>query len=220
MSSNVLRAIFWFILHALQDADLRSELIGEARKCQRSEGLFDIAALSQQPLLQSTFAEVCRFYVAIAISRTVNHSNLKLGQWIVPVGETLSIFNREAAFNDEAWAASGRSSGKPLAIFDAKRFLVTKDTDTTSEKGASSFSLEGLAGCWLPFGGGQRMCPGRHFAKSEMIGSLAMLLANYDLELDEAVGDIQPDMRWYPIGTLPPRGQVPFRIRRKPVAQV
>lgn len=77
------------------------------------------------------------------------------------------------------------------------------------------FSLEGVAGCWLPFGGGQRMCPGRHFAKSEMLGTFAMLLSDYDLELSGDMDGIRPDMRWYPTGTLPPMGKVPFRIRRK-----
>lgn len=218
INSNVLRAIFWFIFHTLRDSDLRSELLAEARKCRRADGLFDVAELVKQPLLQSTFAEVCRFYVAIGVSRTVNHSPLKLGQWAVPVGETLSVFNREAAFNDEAWAASGREPGTPLANFNARRFLVTQNVNATAEgepQAAPEFSLDGLAGCWLPFGGGQRMCPGRHFAKSEMLGTFAMLLTDYELELAEGVGDIQPDLRWYPTGTLPPKEQVPFRVRRK-----
>ena len=215
MNSNVLRATFWFIFHTLRDINLRSQLLAEARRCRQPNGIFDVPALSQQPLLQSTFAEVCRFYVAIGVSRTVNNSDLKLGEWTIPVGETLSIFSRTAAFNDEAWGALGRNPGKPLAVFDAKRFLVVQDTNATAQEDKPTFSLEGLAGCWLPFGGGQRMCPGRHFAKSEMLGTFAMLLTKYDLELADGVDDIKPNMRWYPTGTLPPRGKVPFRIRRK-----
>lgn len=178
--------------------------------------MFDVETLSQQPRLQSAFAEVCRFYVAIGITRTVNHSPLNLGEWTVPVGETLSILSRTAAFNDEAWIAAGHRPGKPLSVFDAERFLVWPESDSPGSV-KPVFSLEGLAGCWLPFGGGQRMCPGRHFAKSEMIGTFAMLLTRYDVELcDKARTDnVKPNLRWYPTGTLPPLSKVPFRMRRK-----
>lgn len=220
MNSKALRAIFWFLYHGLRDSELQSGLLAEARACQRPNGVFDVAALGQQPLLQSTFTEVCRFYVAIALSRTVNHSDLKLGQWTVPVGETLTMFGREAAFNDEAWAAQGRDPGTPLSFFDARRSLVGNPANNASEEGRYAFSLEGLAGCWLPFGGGQRMCPGRHFARSEILGTFAVLLTEFDVELAKGVGDVGPDMRWYPTGTLPPKGQVPFRIRRRTRLQV
>lgn len=204
------------MLHALQDKKLRSQLLAEAGGCRRPDGVFDVAELSQQPRLQSAFAEVCRFYVAIGISRTVSNSDLKLGEWTIPVGETLSIFSRTAAFNDEAWAAQGhKKPGKPLSVFDAERFLVSPGPGGADQGVEPVFSLEGVAGCWLPFGGGQRMCPGRHFAKSEMLGTFAMLLSDYDLELSGDMDGIRPDMRWYPTGTLPPIGKVPFRIRRK-----
>ncbi|KAJ4424430.1 hypothetical protein N0V82_000952 [Gnomoniopsis sp. IMI 355080] len=211
VNSNVLRAIFWFLLHAVQDRNLQARLLSEVRKCRRPNGVFDVEALSQQPRLQSAFAEVCRFYVAIGITRTVKHSDLKLGAWVVPVGETLAIFSRTAAFSDEAWAALGHRPGRPLSVFDAERFLVPPNPDTA---GASAddlvFSLEGAAGCWLPFGGGQRKCPGRHFAKSEMLGTFAMLLTKYEVELSDStkMGDIKPNLRWYPTGTLPPKSKI------------
>lgn len=61
------------------------------------------------------------------------------------------------------------------------------------------------------------MCPGRHFAKVEMLGTFAMLFSKFELELvsTKNLGDVKPDMTWYPTGTLPPTNKVPFRIRKK-----
>lgn len=176
-----------------------------------------MTALARKPRLQSAFAEVCRYYVAIAISRTVNTPGLDLGEWTIPAGQTLSVFGREAAFNDEAWELVGRPQEKPLANFDAERFLLAPGADTAAGKADVAFSLEGLSGCWLPFGGGQRMCPGRHFAKVEMLGTFAILLTKFELELmsTENMDNVKPDMNYYPTGTLPPTNKVPFRIRKR-----
>jgi cytochrome P450 len=198
------------MFRALEDASLRDRLLAEAEQCRRDPtGPFDVAALGQQPLMQSVFAEVCRYYVAIAIARTIDGADVKLsGGWTLPVGHTIAIFNRAPALSDEVWAEAGRK-GRPMAEFDPERFLVEDG------QGKKEFSLDGLAGCWLPFGGGQRMCPGRHFAKTEMLGTCAMLFTRYELELVGNVGEVEPDMRWYPTGTLPPNKQVPFRIRKR-----
>ncbi len=77
------------------------------------------------------------------------------------------------------------------------------------------FSMSGLSGAWIPYGGGQRMCPGRHFAKQEIITTFAMLMSKYEIELLPAVRPPKPDMRFYPLGGLPPDTNVPVRIRRR-----
>lgn len=77
--------------------------------------------------------------------------------------------------------------------------------------------MEGLSGAWLPFGGGSRQCPGRNFAKQEIILSFALIATMFDIELLEGTkkDSMQPDMKYYGLGTLPPKGKVPFRIRRR-----
>lgn len=85
--------------------------------------------------------------------------------------------------------------------------------------------MKGRANFWIPYGGGKRICPGHHFNKLIMIATLAIVLAEFDVELlpvrPEAV-DAQgrvllpgPDWRGFGFGTLAPGGWVPFRIRRR-----
>lgn len=83
------------------------------------------------------------------------------------------------------------------------------------EKGASvqyEYSIEGTSGFWLPYGGGDRMCPGRHVAKGFIIGAFAIL---FDVELVGDSFNVRPYLSFYPTGGLYPLGKVPFRIRRK-----
>lgn len=81
-----------------------------------------------------------------------------------------------------------------------------------SEK-APRFSIDGLSGIWIPYGGGQNKCPGRHFAKQEILLTLASLLSCFEIELIGPAPKI--DWRSYGTGVLAPKGSVRFRIRRK-----
>jgi len=75
------------------------------------------------------------------------------------------------------------------------------------------FSLEGLAASWIPYGGGVRLCPGRHFAKQEMLVSAAVRLAAYEVELRPGE-KYEVDKDYYGFGAMPPKGKIAARIRR------
>lgn len=143
--------------------------------------------------------------------------------------------------NPHVWNAGTPENPHPLDTFWADRFLIYSNDpmsgparkDILSVKGKHGgsrmmeeksleteprFSLEGVAGGWIPYGGGQRMCPGRHFAKQEIIGTLALLLTHYEIELREPTkGAPECDMRFFPFGGLPPTKQIPFRMRRRDI---
>lgn len=110
--------------------------------------------------------------------------------------------------NPSVWNAGTSGDPHPLDAFWADRFLIypndpmsgplRKDPNSIEEsfphapsmekKPAETgprFSMEGVAGGWIPYGGGQRMCPGRHFAKQEIIGTLATLLTQFEIRLKE-----------------------------------
>ena len=81
---------------------------------------------------------------------------------------------------------------------------------------APFFSLDGLGGAYIPYGGGHKMCPGRHFAKQKILLTMGILLHHFDIEL---VHSKPVEMNFTAVGTgvLGPRGRTEFRIRRRHV---
>lgn len=77
--------------------------------------------------------------------------------------------------------------------------------------------MDGLAASWLPFGGGSRQCPGRNFARQGLIVSFALMFSMLYIELQGSgsKGSRKPDMKDYGLGTLPHKGKVPSRIRKR-----
>ena len=246
-NSNSIPAACWFLLELVRDSSLLSRVRNEVESAfipssDPRELQFDITKLCSGPLLQSIYAETLRLRVALIVTRTPERSDYKLGNWIFPRNELIAISSRDAGLNEEIWNTGTAEDPHPLDEFWADRFLIYPDDPNSgplkkpgsaqNEKSlntpASStgripqetptFSLEGLSGAWIPYGGGQRMCPGRHFAKQEMIASFALLCTAYDIEL-LTEKDFKPevDMTYFLSGGLPPKGKIPFRIRRKVV---
>ncbi|POS69548.1 hypothetical protein DHEL01_v212058 [Diaporthe helianthi] len=138
-------------------------------------------------------------------------------------------YSRTMALDTEAWTQAGRVLRKPLEEFDAERFLVEPDWNcpgVSSQAGAKRFgnggqrrfSTDGLTGLWVPYGGGDHTCPGRHLAKQQMLVTFAMLLSEFEMEFSadsKAVVNVKPDMKFAPFGSLPPTGPAGFRFRRR-----
>ena len=76
------------------------------------------------------------------------------------------------------------------------------------------FSASGLSGSWVPFGGGRHQCPGKAFAKQEIILCVAVMTALFDVEIAPDA-DLGVDLNYYGLGSLPPRSKMPVRIRRR-----
>ncbi|RYP41932.1 hypothetical protein DL767_000669 [Monosporascus sp. MG133] len=209
-------------------------IIEEIAECTADDGTNpEIKRLTFQPLLQSTYAEALRLYIAIAASRVTEYGDINVAGYSIPKDSYLVMYSRSSALDDHAWERAGRTLRKPLEYFDAERFLVDPDwvrpslagvrkpgrapaKDPNSGPPKKRFTVEGLLGLWYPYGGGDRICPRRHYAKHQMMLTFAMLLARFDFELmDPEVSKVLPNMRYAPFGALPPVGQIPFRIRNK-----
>lgn len=156
----------------------------------------------------------------------------------------MSVSTRTEAMNDEIWSTGGEGDPHPLDTFWADRFLVDPDnpssgplkfpkqkktkkpvnsqSNETTSTGKAEFSMDGLAASWIPYGGGISLCPGRHFAKREIIATTAILLSAYDMELIHEEGKKRPevDLRSFGFGTMPPNRKMPCRIRRRRAREV
>ncbi|KAL1987108.1 hypothetical protein VTN96DRAFT_4714 [Rasamsonia emersonii] len=195
----------------------------------------DIAGLCSIPLLQSIYAEVLRLQVGIVLP-WMAADELRIEGWSVQEGETVMASTWHAGRDPLVWNTGSVDDPHPVDEFWAERFLVKNDgvhmgpvrkaeeeatpscphkqpfSSSASDKSAAaaqqcSFTLAGTAGTWIPYGGGLKLCPGRHFAKQEMIVASAMFLTAFDIELTTNKR-IVPDERFFMFGVLPPRGRI------------
>ncbi len=202
---------------------------------------FEYVKLCDDPLLQSVYAETLRLHVASYLMRGPALADLNLRGWRIPKDAIMLISSYNAQNDPSAWCTSDKWPYQPVEGFWSERFLEhprsktmaavpssITDQSTLEEHqhpnstpstrdaghGALEFPLKGRSGNWIPYGGGQRMCPGRHFAKQEMISSLAVMLTLFDIELiDEADRIPQNDMGGFGFGALWPKTATPIRMR-------
>lgn len=175
------------------------------------------------------------------MAREPVHGDFQLGEWSIPRGSIIAIPSLTGGMNKDVWNAGTEEEPHPIDKFWEERFLVYPDKPDSGplrQKGGTScsdrqepvecssapakslseptFSLKGLNGAYIPFGGGPGICPGRSFAKQEVVCTFAKLALTYDMELQVSKGwEPKMDTAFFPLGSLPPKQKVPFRIRRR-----
>ena len=232
------------LYETLQRPELFSQLMEEITKSSTdiTKGSpVNIEVLCNQPLLPSMYAETLRLYTSLFALRSAAHGSINVDKFTIPKDDLIAVDRRVCAMDTDLWS-TGRigdngEENHPLDCFWAERFIVRPDDSTSGPlrftslgtKGSNLdfsarprgkdpyFSMDGLAGGWIPFGGGNRQCPCRNFAKQEIIVGFALVLSMLEMELLalDKIGIRKPNMRYYGLGTLPPKGAIPFRVRRR-----
>lgn len=239
---NSVVAGLWTVLEIFSDKVLLEKVRREVSKCRDSSPSgFDINRLLENPLLQSIYAEILRLRVHMLIARAPAFDDLSIKDWVIPRGKLLVMSTTVAHMDPETWN-TGENNEHPVNTFWAERFLKhgsvpnsgprrsSNTTDShscpvkTSEGNSdmcpafqknSEFAIKDVEGAWFPYGGGPRQCPGRHFAKRDIIFTAAVMVTYFDLEPLVDVPSLSMDMRGFGLGTMAVAGAIPVRIRRK-----
>ncbi|KAF4969796.1 hypothetical protein FSARC_3021 [Fusarium sarcochroum] len=243
VTANAIPAAMWMLLDTLLDKDITDRVIAETEASFYEESLsFDLDKISSGPLLNSIYCETLRVRVAAPVGRTSLVPNLKFGRWQLKQGvgmlSTSWVGGHDPDFWNTGHTLPNGSEEHPVNSFWAERFLKYEDDPTsgpirtlptkatTSEKilkrtpeddRKAHVITEGTQGYWYPYGGGTKMCPGRFFAKQKLMASVALTLRAYEIELmdPEAASKVGPNMDYFPFGTIPPKGKVAARFRRR-----
>ena len=227
LNSNSVPAAGWILMHLLDpkgDTTLLPRIMDELASARKENGDIDIPTLISLPLLQSVFHETLRLYVDAFVTRELFHDlvlPLENGKQVLFRKNTVLMAPSYISHHDvTVWHSPSAN------IWYAERFLrrdsetgkVFFSTTSTTAKGNGNNNAKAF-----PFGGGKTICPGRVFAKQEVMGAVAVFLMAFEckgLAYCEVDGR---DRREFPglkrayggAGVMGMDGDVRVRVRRR-----
>jgi cytochrome P450 len=151
---------------------------------------------------------------------------MEIRDWVIPRQKIICTSTTAAHMDPTAWN-TGLNNEHPVDQFWAGRFLkcpTHKREESQTGRGTdtknSAFSLKEVEGSWIPYGGGPRQCPGRQFAKRQILLTAALFVTLFDCEILGDGRDVKEDLRSFSMGVAHPASKVLFKIRRRPQAMI
>ncbi|KAF4634070.1 hypothetical protein G7Y89_g4045 [Cudoniella acicularis] len=177
VNGNAIPIASWILLEAIQDAKLlmalREEIMTAVMQNKESpEDIhLDIPKLLSLPLLSSVYTETLRLRISTTATRKLRN-DLEVDGYILKAGNMVMVPSWLAHTDDE-WSTPSH----PATSFWARRFLEGDGTVTSGKPISATHP-----GKYFPFGGGSSMCPGRFFAKQEVLAAVALMIAKFEME--------------------------------------
>lgn len=165
---NTAPTIFWMFFHVFSNAealkDIRDEVASITTTTVNGDStqtrILEMASIkSKCPILTSTFQEVLRHHSVSVGIRQVMKDTLLNNRYLLRKGCTIFMPNIVTHQDPSIW-------GPDVSTFDHKRFI----------KGQRA-----TASAFRAFGGGSTLCPGRHFATTEILAMTAMAFMRYEI---------------------------------------
>lgn len=142
----------------------------------------DINKLPTLPLLNSVYNECLRLRSSIPISRRLRQ-DIEIDGYTLRKNNFILAPSWLSHIDEAVWSFPGH----PARNFWAERFLQPEMRKVK-------------LGDYCPYGGGSVICPGRFFAKHEILAAVAMVVTTFDMEfvcwslLDGSLADRGPSM--------------------------
>lgn len=167
---NTAPTAFWLVWQVLADPGISKDCREEINKLVTTSAdgthTIDLAdVMTACPILVSTWQEVLRFHGISIAARVVKEDTLVDDQYLLRKGGLLMMSNAVIHSDPTLW-------GPTVGQFNHRRFL----------KGAKNTESRYPAAAFRGFGGGHVLCPGRHFATTEVLALLALLLVRFDVQ--------------------------------------
>ena len=134
---------------------------------QINSSTIDIQALCSLPLLSSVYKECLRLRASIPLTRRLRNS-IEIDGNLLKANNFILAPSWLAHMDPNVWATPDH----PVEAFWAERFL--------RKEGGSGNNIK--AGDFFPYGGGSIICPGRFFAKQEILAAVMMVVMRFDLQ--------------------------------------
>lgn len=198
--ANTIPAAFWTLAHVLADPAAHATLRAEVDEVlATSDGACGRDQLRRMTRLDSAVSEALRLASSSLTIRLVRRPIvLQLdsgGAWSLRQGDRVCLAPCVTHRDPELFPEPDR--------YRADRFLGAQFHKRGKKVG---YAL-------MPYGGGVSMCPGRFLAHEDIKHLVARVLHRLDVEL---LAPLPPlDQRRAGLGVLPPRGELPARVRAR-----
>jgi cytochrome P450 len=204
--SNALPAVFWTMAYIISNPIVYKKVIQEVNEKKSFDGDLE----TKFPVLNACFSEALRlssgtYSVRMASEEYQLSIIAEQEDYLMRKGDTVVLALPFTHYDDELYPNS--------KVFDPNRFLEHK----TYEKDGVPVKSP-----YIPFGGGISLCPGRKFARNEIIMFAATLLSKFEFELVNEAGQGQKDannllpplkLGLLGVGVVGPEHDIPFRYR-------
>jgi len=163
---NTTPATFWTVFHIFSNPlvleDCRAELMNIVKE-QNGDLVLDITQVKAScPILLSTFKEVLRFHGTGVSAREVMEDHMLDKKYFLKKGSVLMIPSAVQHSDPTIW-------GPDVGEFKHRRFLRSKNGTHPNPV------------AFRGFGGGTVLCPGRHFATTEILTFAALMVLQFDV---------------------------------------
>ncbi|KAK0671587.1 putative 25-hydroxycholesterol 7-alpha-hydroxylase [Cercophora samala] len=168
--ANTVPTAFWMVYHVFSDPSVTEDCRKEVLKAVsvKQESGVEVCTVRARtikedcPTLLSTFQEVFRFHGMANSVRIANEDHLLDGKYLIKKGGMVMMPARVQHHSKGVW-------GEDVEVFNARRFIRN-----AGEPRPNPIAFRG-------FGGGTTLCPGRHFATTEILLFTAILLLRFDV---------------------------------------
>jgi len=234
--------VAWCLIELFRNPDLLERVRAEVLSVYETdpvtgERLINLEKMLVLPLLQAVYVESLRMHVSMNVTREAAEP-MTLDGYVLEKGAILQAPTEISHYSEETWGAPGH----PATEFWPERHIRHVETtdDTGNTRRIPQFTMAGRTNDLFPFGlshllldydmmlmsesigGGIPVCPGRFFAKQEMMLAVALVVARFEVEFvgwinhDGTPSDrpAQNDAHWSGGASVPPDRDMSVRWKR------
>ncbi|KAF2113987.1 cytochrome P450 [Lophiotrema nucula] len=207
---------FWTINNIFSRPELLSAIRSEiSANALRTPSTISGSALRDAcPLLNSVYRESMRLIAPLATGRYVVDDTLIADTYILKKGTIVQISGGAIHHDSDIW-------GPDVNEFNPHRFLYHQAGHKTNSDGSISDAKSSQVhpAAYRVFGGGQSLCPGRHFAQLEILALTASIVMGFDLlppeGCDKVDWDPPKDDKRFPLAVTKPLRALNVRLKRR-----
>ncbi|KAK0657811.1 cytochrome P450 [Cercophora newfieldiana] len=188
LNANTIPIAGWALMEIVQDRQLWRAVQEEAESAFEvnpgtGKRKLNIHKMMGLPILQSVYAETLRVHVSVNVTREVVGESASIAGYQLPRNSLIQAPTRIAHFNEKAWATADHSASEFWPYRHVKYANIQDENGEKTEK--PEFVLAAGPNDFFPYGGGVSICPGRHFAKQEIMATIAVMVTTFEIEMVE-----------------------------------